>query len=129
MGYGMWEHVAALKARLDETQKDPGSDANLTIRALKLAEEAGEVANAVINAQGQNPRKPAEPWSHAADEACDAIITAAILLASILPGTPAAQGYLEKRMAERRVRLEAAIAASRAQAEPELALFELPIGA
>ncbi|MER7582317.1 MazG-like family protein [Kitasatospora sp. NPDC097691] len=51
-------------------------------QALKLAEESGEVAEAVIGVLGMNPRKG---HSHTLEqvhaEACDAAVTALILIA------------------------------------------------
>jgi NTP pyrophosphatase (non-canonical NTP hydrolase) len=57
------------------------SDEQYAIRLLKLAEEAGEAAQAFIGCTGQNPRKG---FSHTRDdvasELCDVIITAAVAL-------------------------------------------------
>lgn len=56
----------------------------ITLRLLKLTEETGEVAQAWIGAQGQNPRKGTTHTNlDVADELCDVIITASVALASI----------------------------------------------
>ena len=123
MGYDIWEHVAVAKGWLDAHQKDPGSEDNLTVRALKIAEEAGEVAAAVIEARGQNPRKATGSWSHVADEECDVVITALVALATQVGSASAARAYLEEFALKRRVRLDALLEAERDAGQPELALF------
>jgi NTP pyrophosphatase (non-canonical NTP hydrolase) len=123
MGYDIWEHVAVAKGWLDANQKNPGSEDNLTIRVLKMAEEAGEAAGALIEARGQNPRKATGAWSHVADETCDVVITALVTLATQLGSAPAARAYLEEFALKRRVRLDALLEAERAARQPDLALF------
>jgi hypothetical protein len=124
MGYDVWEHVAVAKGWLDANQKDPGSEENLTVRVLKIAEKAGEAAGALIEARGQNPRKATGAWSHVADETCDVVITALVALATQMGSAPAAKAYLEEFALKRRARLDALLEAERGHAEPDLALFE-----
>lgn len=52
----LWESVDDLWTWLDENRAHGGRE-GLLLRVLKLSEEVGEVAQAVIGATGQNPRK------------------------------------------------------------------------
>lgn len=53
----LWPAIDELFSRLEATQTaQPGREA-LLLRILKLSEEAGEVAEAVIGATGQNPAR------------------------------------------------------------------------
>ncbi|MBP0455143.1 MazG-like family protein [Kitasatospora sp. RG8] len=76
-----WEIINSLIQSLNSLSKVPPEQAILG-QALKLCEEAGEVAEAVIGMLGMNPRKG---LSHNVDdvraEACDAAVTALILIA------------------------------------------------
>lgn len=55
---------------------------------LKLSEEVGEVAEAVIGATGQNPRKGAShTWDDVQGELCDVVITALVALRTLTPDT------------------------------------------
>jgi hypothetical protein len=58
------------------------SEQRVLVQALKLQEESGEVASAVIGALGANPRKGPDPrgWDGVRAEACDTAITALVLL-------------------------------------------------
>lgn len=53
------DFVDAAVACLDENDRDVGIDisSGKLLRVLKLIEEVGEVAEAIIGCQGQNPRK------------------------------------------------------------------------
>lgn len=67
---------------VDSLNRRYGStDDQLAIRLLKVAEEAGEAAQAFIGCTGQNPRKG---FSHSRDdvalELCDVILTAMVAL-------------------------------------------------
>lgn len=53
---GLWDSVDGLHAWLDAHGAVDGREA-LLLRVLKLSEEVGEVAQAVIGTTGQNPRK------------------------------------------------------------------------
>ncbi|MFE1579529.1 MazG-like family protein [Streptomyces fradiae] len=69
----------------------PGSpERTALLRILKLSEEVGEVAEAVIGAYGHNPRKGAShTWDDVRAELCDVIITAMIALRTLTPDAPA----------------------------------------
>ncbi|MFE4519277.1 MazG-like family protein [Kitasatospora sp. NPDC056783] len=58
------------------------------LQALKVQEEAGELAQAVIGALGVNPNKGhSHTWDHVRAEACDTALTALVLL-HMLGGDP-----------------------------------------
>ncbi|MEV0368666.1 MazG-like family protein [Streptomyces sp. NPDC050636] len=100
-GTVLWNTVEELARRLDRESTLPPEQERL-LRILKVSEEAGEVAQAVIGATGQNPRKGhSHTWDDVHSELCDVIITAMVALTTL---TPDAQrifaGHLE-RVAER----------------------------
>ena len=54
-------------------------------RALKVQEEAGELAQAVIGVLGQNPRKGVtHTWDHVVGEALDTALSALVLAETIV---------------------------------------------
>lgn len=73
-------------------------DAALLAQGLKVQEEAGELAEAMLGVLGQNPRKG---FSHTRDdllkEVVDVILTAAVLAVSIESG-PAFAARLDERL-------------------------------
>ncbi|MER6558204.1 MazG-like family protein [Streptomyces sp. NPDC001027] len=74
----------------------------LLLRVLKLSEEVGEVAQAVIGATGQNPRKGVtHTWDDVQSELCDVIITALVALRTLTPDAPAVFAAHLARVAER----------------------------
>ncbi|WP_267254887.1 NUDIX domain-containing protein [Catenulispora pinisilvae] len=81
----MWQVIGQQKHWLDS---HPDADPALAVplRVLKVAEEAGEAAAALIGVTGQNPRKGR---SHTEDdlaaELCDVITAAAVALATVVP--------------------------------------------
>ncbi|WP_324607949.1 MazG-like family protein [Streptomyces rimosus] len=79
----MWPAIRGFVAWLDESN---GRDEHeKTLRILKVTEETGEVAKAVIGMTGQNPRKGVtHSLEDIADELCDVMITAATALASVV---------------------------------------------
>ncbi|CAM5346051.1 MULTISPECIES: MazG-like family protein [Streptomyces] len=82
---GPWDRVEALYAWLEEHNRRPPGEA-LLLRMLKLAEETGEVAQAVIGAVGQNPRKGvSHDWDDVRAELCDVIVTAMVALRTLSP--------------------------------------------
>jgi NTP pyrophosphatase (non-canonical NTP hydrolase) len=59
-------------------------EANLTIRILKIVEEAGEAATAWIGATGSNPRKGVtHTTAEVADELADVAFTALVAIESL----------------------------------------------
>ncbi|MEU6540222.1 MazG-like family protein [Streptomyces sp. NPDC047000] len=86
----LWTTVDGLWQWL-ETHRGPdsrGPAEALLLRMLKLSEEVGEVAQAVIGATGQNPRKGVtHTWQDVESELCDVVITALIALRTLTPDT------------------------------------------
>ncbi|MET9912923.1 MazG-like family protein [Streptomyces sp. NPDC006476] len=83
----LWSAVDALWAWLEEGSPHGGRE-SLLLRVLKMSEEVGEVAEAVLGATGQNPRKGAShTWDDVQAELCDVVITALIALRTLTPDT------------------------------------------
>ncbi|MET9731646.1 MazG-like family protein [Streptomyces sp. NPDC006458] len=81
----LWDGVDALWEWLDQNP-DYGGREGLLLRLLKIQEEVGEVAQAVIGVTGQNPRKGVtHTWDDVQAELCDVVITAMIALRSLTP--------------------------------------------
>ncbi|MFF2385898.1 MazG-like family protein [Streptomyces sp. NPDC058108] len=95
----VWDSIDRLYEWLDgdgdgDGTGDAGSDAGrprsgreeLLLRILKLSEEVGEVAQAVIGATGQNPRKgTTHTWDDVRSELCDVVITGLVALRTLAP--------------------------------------------
>lgn len=78
-----WTTIRELTDWLDT--QNGRDEAEVSLRLLKLTEEVGEVAQAWIGVQGQNPRKgTTHTAADVADELCDVIVTAAVAMASII---------------------------------------------
>ncbi|WP_028810020.1 MazG-like family protein [Streptomyces sp. 351MFTsu5.1] len=83
----LWKSVDALWAWLEADQPVRGRE-GLLLRMLKLSEEVGEVAEAVIGVVGQNPRKGVtHTWEDVEAELCDVVITALVALRTLTPDT------------------------------------------
>ncbi|MFJ9851513.1 MazG-like family protein [Streptomyces sp. NPDC101150] len=97
----VWEVVDELVRWLDRENALPPEQVRL-LRILKLSEEAGEVAQAVIGATGQNPRKGhSHTWDDVQSELCDVIVTAMVALRTLTPDARRVfDGHLD-RVAER----------------------------
>ncbi|MEU3843346.1 MazG-like family protein [Streptomyces sp. NPDC028635] len=93
----LWGTVEELWAWLEERRGHDGLD-GLLLRVLKLSEEVGEVAQAVIGATGQNPRKGAShTWDDVQGELCDVVITALVALRTLTPeARDVFAGHLER---------------------------------
>ncbi|MCW2876786.1 MAG: hypothetical protein JWQ95_886 [Sphaerisporangium sp.] len=75
-----WETVDRLVAWLD-AESTLAPDVELLLRLMKVSEETGEVAQAVIGVLGQNPRKGfTHTWDDVDSELCDVILTAMVAL-------------------------------------------------
>ncbi|MFE1440817.1 MazG-like family protein [Streptomyces sp. NPDC058739] len=112
-GTDPWDTVDALWEWLDGNP-DYGGREGLLLRLLKIQEEVGEVASAVIGATGQNPRKGVtHTWDDVEAELCDVVITAMVALRSL---TPAARETFARHLA--RVRDRSLGAAPGAQGRP-----------
>ncbi|MCI3270129.1 MazG-like family protein [Streptomyces cylindrosporus] len=83
----LWSSIDALWTWLDGNRPLGGKE-GLLLRMLKLSEEVGEVAEAVIGATGQNPRKGVtHTWDDVQAELCDVVITALVALRTLTPDT------------------------------------------
>ncbi|MFI2435717.1 MazG-like family protein [Streptomyces sp. NPDC018693] len=81
----LWGTVDALWAWLEADEPIAGRE-SLLLRMLKLSEEVGEAAQAVIGATGQNPRKgTSHTWDDVRGELCDVVITALVALRTLSP--------------------------------------------
>ncbi|MEU4850079.1 MazG-like family protein [Streptomyces gilvosporeus] len=82
---------------LDQENALPPEQMRL-LRILKLSEEAGEVAQAVIGAIGQNPRKGrSHTWDDVQSELCDVIVTAMVALRTLTPDARRVfEGHVER---------------------------------
>ncbi|MFD8572560.1 MazG-like family protein [Streptomyces sp. NPDC057694] len=97
----LWTTVDRLRAWLDDNNRKPPHEA-LLLRVLKLSEEVGEVAEAVIGAVGQNPRKGhSHTWQDVESELCDVIVTAMVALGTLTPDARAALTAHVAMLAER----------------------------
>jgi NTP pyrophosphatase (non-canonical NTP hydrolase) len=80
-----WATVAELRNWLDGHSTLPPETERL-LRIMKLSEESGEVAQAVIGVTGQNPRKGiTHTWDDVQAELCDVILTGMVALATLTP--------------------------------------------
>jgi NTP pyrophosphatase (non-canonical NTP hydrolase) len=80
-----WKLIRQLTVRFGTTE-DPARHARLAFLVLKLTEETGEVAQALIGATGQNYRKGVTcGMSEVAKELCDVVVTALLTLSAVTP--------------------------------------------
>jgi NTP pyrophosphatase (non-canonical NTP hydrolase) len=87
----MWEQVGQLHAH--------HGDVPVEIRLLKLTEEVGEAAEALIGMRGLNSRKgTCRSRDDLLDELADVIITAAVAMSGIAGDADQARGHLERRL-------------------------------
>ncbi|HWG27111.1 MazG-like family protein [Actinospica sp.] len=82
-----WETIERLVAWLDRGSALP-DETKTILQILKITEEAGEVAEALIGVTGQNPRKGfSHSWRDVESELCDVVITAMVALTRVNPET------------------------------------------
>ncbi|MFE2062273.1 MazG-like family protein [Streptomyces sp. NPDC059467] len=97
----LWPAVDELWSRLEAARRHAGPEGVL-LRILKLSEEVGEVAEAVIGATGQNPRKGVtHTWEDVQGELCDVAITALVALRTLTPDAEGVFGRHLTRVTER----------------------------
>jgi len=78
-----WQTISRLVGWLDDESGRP-AEMDRLLRIMKVTEEAGEVAEAVAGATGQNPRKGVtNDWSQVSAELVDVMLTAAVALGTI----------------------------------------------
>jgi NTP pyrophosphatase (non-canonical NTP hydrolase) len=83
----LWSGIDDLWTWLDRIDPLDGKEGML-LCMLKLSEEVGEVAQAVIGVTGQNPRKGVtHTWDDVQGELCDVVITALVALRTLTPDT------------------------------------------
>ena len=99
---GIWSGIDDLWTWLDSHRPPdgqvPDGQQRLLLRVLKLSEEVGEVAEAVIGAMNRNPRKGnSHTWEDVESELCDVVITALIALRTLTPDAREVfAGHLER---------------------------------
>ncbi|GGZ21512.1 hypothetical protein GCM10010387_13210 [Streptomyces inusitatus] len=92
----IWDAVDRLHTWLNDNNTTRPREEELLLRVLKLSEEVGEAARAVVGATGQNPRKGVtHRWEDVESELSDVIITAMVALRTL---TPNAAAVLEGRV-------------------------------
>ncbi|WP_042386714.1 MazG-like family protein [Streptacidiphilus melanogenes] len=83
MNDSAWATIAELNRWLTRDSELPEQTQKI-LQILKISEEAGEVAEAVIGATGQNPRKGfSHSWEDVEKELCDVIITSMVALTQL----------------------------------------------
>jgi NTP pyrophosphatase (non-canonical NTP hydrolase) len=96
-----WATIAELNHWLTKDSELPVETQKI-LQILKITEEAGEVAEAVIGATGQNPRKGfSHSWGDVEKELCDVIITSMVALTRLTPEAGAVFQRELRRVAER----------------------------
>ncbi|MHB9862290.1 MazG-like family protein [Streptomyces sp. YIM S03343] len=84
----LWRWLEVSRASDGTHEGASGTREALLLRMLKLSEEVGEAAQAVIGATGQNPRKGVtHSWEDVEAELCDVVITALVALRTLTPDT------------------------------------------
>ncbi|MEV1018849.1 MazG-like family protein [Streptomyces sp. NPDC050264] len=97
----LWTTIDRLRAWLDGNSKGSAQE-DLLLRMLKLSEEVGEVAQAVIGAVGHNPRKGfSHTWQDVESELCDVVVTALVALGTLTPDVRGALSAHVAKVAER----------------------------
>ncbi|PAZ09668.1 hypothetical protein CLM62_45135 [Streptomyces sp. SA15] len=76
-----WKTTAELAAFFDQATADLPTAQRRLLQVLKIGEEFGEAAQAVIGATGTNPRKGmSHTWDDVTAEICDVIVTSMVAL-------------------------------------------------
>jgi phosphoribosyl-ATP pyrophosphohydrolase len=86
-----WKTTAELAAFFDQATADLPAAQRRVLQVLKIGEEFGEAAQAVIGATGTNPRKGmSHTWDDVTAEICDVIVTSMVALHRLGVPDPAA---------------------------------------
>ncbi|MEU2077300.1 MazG-like family protein [Streptomyces sp. NPDC013489] len=83
-----WDTIRTLAARFAEFDAERGlaAEEQWTLQVLKLSEEVGEAAQAVIGVRAANPRKGrSHDWEQVQEEVVDAVITGMVALTRMRP--------------------------------------------
>ncbi|WP_329020578.1 NUDIX domain-containing protein [Streptomyces sp. NBC_01601] len=93
--------IRLLAARFSAHDAELGLDSpeQWTLQVLKICEEAGEAAQALIGARGTNPRKATLDWNRVHDEVADVIITSMVALTRMRPHD--AEAYLRRQLGQK----------------------------
>jgi hypothetical protein len=95
----VWKTVDELARRFAERDGERGvaREQQWTLQVLKIGEEFGEAAQAVIGAMGTNPRKGlSHTWDDVHAEVADTAITALVALARMRGGGAEAAAFLRE---------------------------------
>ncbi|MFJ3921890.1 MazG-like family protein [Streptomyces sp. NPDC090022] len=88
----VWKTIGALSDLFADrdTARGVPAEEQWTLQVLKIGEEFGEAAQAVIGVRGTNPRKgTSHSWEDVHDEVADTAITALVALSRMRPDAPA----------------------------------------
>ncbi|MFI2205643.1 MazG-like family protein [Streptomyces sp. NPDC020192] len=97
----IWQTITRLAVRLEDHSTLP-REQRILLQLLKIQEEAGEVAEAVIGAMGQNPRKGySHTWEDVEAEVCDVIVTGMVALSRMNADAAAVFARHMERIADR----------------------------
>ncbi|MFH9728090.1 MazG-like family protein [Streptomyces sp. NPDC017254] len=83
-----WDTIRSLAARFAEfdTERGLAPEEQWTLQVLKLSEEVGEAAQAVIGVRAANPRKGrSHSWEQVQEEVVDAVVTGMVALSRMRP--------------------------------------------
>ncbi|MET9349975.1 MazG-like family protein [Streptomyces termitum] len=83
----LWDLIGRLAALFTSLDSERGMtpEQQWTLQVLKLTEEVGESAQAVVGAWGTNPRKGhSHTWRHVQEEVADTAITSLVTLHRML---------------------------------------------
>ncbi|MEU7119210.1 MazG-like family protein [Streptomyces zaomyceticus] len=100
-----WETVRSLAALFTEFDSERGlaPEEQWTLQVLKLSEEVGEAAQAVLGVRAVNPRKGrSHSWEQVQEEVVDAVITGMVTLTRMRPDDAA--DFFAAVLAEKAVR-------------------------
>ncbi|MGW1156861.1 MazG-like family protein [Streptomyces sp. NPDC002519] len=87
-----WSTITALAGRFNEADAARGvpAEEQHVLQVLKIGEEFGEAAQAVIGVKGTNPRKgTSHTWDDVHAEVADTVITGMVALARMRPDAAA----------------------------------------
>ncbi|MER5934871.1 MazG-like family protein [Streptomyces sp. NPDC002054] len=96
----VWKTISALAETFEvrDTGRGVAPEEQWTLQVLKIGEEFGEAAQAVIGVRGTNPRKgTSHSWEDVHDEVADTIITAMVSLTRMRPDD--APAYFARQLA------------------------------
>lgn len=103
--WDVWADIETVTAWLNS--HNDLTDHEITLRILKIQEEAGEVAEARINQLAQNPRKGKfATEAEVIGELCDVVVTAMVAINSITGDATVSRGFLASRLASVLARVE-----------------------